>query len=143
MVRDGQLEPATFVVMTNEPFILTNASGVTYNVHLRFKESTQRNVGLAGASPHNQKTILAARSELFARVSEDLYRLNGYICVVDNPFYVIADAVGAFKLPDLPPGTYTIEVAHPRTGRVKREITVSGASATLNLEVPLKKPITL
>jgi hypothetical protein len=142
-VRGGQLEPATLVVLTNEPFTLTNVSGVLYNVHFRFKESIQQNVALAHSAPHNRKTILTSRAELFARVSEDLHRLNGYVCVVENPFYAVTDAVGAFKLPDLPPGRYTIEAAHPRTGQVQREITVSSASATLNFELPLKRPNTL
>ncbi len=137
-IRAGRLEPLTLVVLTNEPFTLTNTSEVLYNVHFRFKESIERNLGMAGPAV-DRKTVLVPKAELFARISEDLYRLNGHVCVVENPFYALADASGAFKLPDLPPGSYTVEAAHPRTVSVRREIIVTGASTPLNFDLPLKR----
>jgi hypothetical protein len=137
-IRAGRLEPLTLVVLTNEPFTLTNMSEVPYNVHFRFKASIERNFGMAGP-PVNRTTVLVPKAELFARIWEDLSRLNGHVCVVENPFYALTDASGAFKLPDLPPGAYTMEAAHPRTGSVQREIIITGANTSLNFELPLKR----
>jgi len=57
-------------------------------------------------------------------------------CGLDDAYYALTDATGAFKLPDLPAGTYTIEAAHPREGRLKRQITVGDAGATADFTLP-------
>ena len=134
-IRNGQLEPKVMIVLTQEMFTVTNTGGVPYNVHLRFQNSILRNIG-GGAPPNHERTVQAGEPELFARVSEDLNRLNGYICVVENPFYALTATDGTFRLPELPAGTYTIEVAHPREGRLQRQITLIGASTSLNLTLP-------
>ena len=74
--------------------------------------------------------------ELFVNVSEDLNRLNGFICVLENPFYAFADAKGSFKIAGFPAGTYTIEAAHPRTGKVSRETRIGLQNASGDFTLP-------
>ena len=140
-IRAGTLSPATFIVLTNEPFTVTNTSEVLYNVHLRFTKSIQQNISLAGAGPFNRKVILVPKEELFARVSEDLHRLDGFICVVENPFCAVTDATGAFKISGLPPGRYTLQAAHWRNGlgRPQRDVILSTTNATVRFELPFTR----
>jgi hypothetical protein len=132
-VRAARLDPQVFVVQAGESFTISNADAAIYNVHVRFRESPVRNVALARGG---QNVIKTERPELFAVVMEDLERLHGYVCVLEHPVYALTDATGAFKLSDLPDGTYTIEAAHPREGRIKREITVGNTSAAADFELP-------
>ena len=58
------------------------------------------------------------------------------VCVLEHPFYGLTDVNGMFKLSGLPPGAYVIEAAHPREGRLKREVTIGTSSATMDFILP-------
>jgi len=133
LIRGGRLDPEVLVVLDGETFTLTSADAQGYNVQFQFRERTELNLALFGRST---TTVKAGRPELFARVSEDLGRLHGYVCVLEHPFYAFTDASGMFKLSDLSPGTYTIEAVHPREGGVKHKVAVGGVSATLDFILP-------
>jgi hypothetical protein len=134
LISNGRLDPQVLVVMAGETFTITNADATGYNVQLKFRERIESNLAVSKGS---NLLVKAGGPELFAGVSEDLGRLFGYICVLDHPVYALTDAKGMFKLPDLAPGTYTVEAAHQRHGRVKREITVGATS--VNVDFTLSK----
>jgi hypothetical protein len=132
-VRNGALDPQVLVVPAGQSFTLKNAGEVLYNVHFRFRQNKERNVALVNKG---QASIKTERPELFARVSEDLGRLNGYVCVMENGFHALTGPDGTFQLSGLPAGTYTMEAAHPREGRLKRQITIGNAGATSDFALP-------
>ena len=52
--------------------------------------------------------------------------MQGWVFVADNPYSVIVDDSGNFELSQVPTGTYTVSVWHPKLGVQSREITISG-----------------
>jgi len=132
-VRGGRLVPEVLVVRTGETFVVKNADAALYNVQFQFRENKEHNLML---NARGQLTARADRPELFARISEDLHRLKGYICVMEHSFYALTDAAGAFILPDLPAGSYTIEAVHPRQGRLRKEITVTEKKSSVEFMLP-------
>jgi uncharacterized protein (DUF2141 family) len=36
--------------------------------------------------------------------------MNGWVVATDNPYVAVTDSSGAFKLTDVPAGTYTVQV---------------------------------
>ena len=58
---------------------------------------------------------------LFCDIHSDEF---GYVIVTPNHVMVRPDAFGAFRLPKLPPGSYTLRVWHPTRGELKREVEV-------------------
>ena len=48
----------------------------------------------------------------------------GYVVVTPNHAFVRPDARGAFKLPPLPQGDYTVTAWHPRYGKISRALLV-------------------
>jgi plastocyanin len=55
--------------------------------------------------------------------------MRGYIGVLEHPFFAVSDGDGRFSIPQLPPGTYTIEAWHERLGTGTQQITVAAKDA--------------
>ena len=64
--------------------------------------------------------------------------MEGWIYVVDNPYYAITGADGKFSITDVPPGNYTLVAVQPLTGPVEQQVTVA-ANQAANLTIELKK----
>jgi hypothetical protein len=62
----------------------------------------------------------------------------GWVYVVDNPYYAITGEDGSFTIGDVPPGDYTLVVAHEFTGAMEMPVTVT-AGASTDVPVELKK----
>jgi len=56
-----------------------------------------------------------------------------YAGVLEHPYFSVTSADGAFSLPNLPPGTYTIEAWHEKYGAQTMQVTV-GAKETKDIE---------
>ena len=63
--------------------------------------------------------------------------MNAYVGVVEHPYFAVTDAGGRFSLPQLPPGTYTIEIWHERLGTQTQQVTIA-AQETKDLTFSLK-----
>ena len=63
--------------------------------------------------------------------------MRAWIYVFDHPYYALTKSDGKFELPGMPPGKYTLRMAHP-AGKLKweKEVTVVAGEATeLTIEV--------
>ena len=63
--------------------------------------------------------------------------MNSYIAVVNHPYYAVTGADGSFELPNLPPGSYTIEAWHERYEMMEQTVTI-GDGETQTLEFNYK-----
>jgi hypothetical protein len=50
--------------------------------------------------------------------------MRAYVGVFDHPYFAITDTNGAFSLPNLPPGAYSIEAWHERLGTHEQQLTL-------------------
>ncbi len=50
--------------------------------------------------------------------------MNSYVAVVDHPYFAVTGDDGSFELPNLPPGTYTIEAWHERHETLEQTVTL-------------------
>ncbi len=55
--------------------------------------------------------------------------MNAYVAVVPHPYFAVTGADGAFELPNLPPGTYTIEAWHEKYDAMEQTITLGDKDA--------------
>jgi len=60
--------------------------------------------------------------------------MSGYIVVSPTPYFVVADASGAFKLADVPDGTYTVSAWHEGMKVMSKPVTLSG-NATVDFSL--------
>ena len=65
--------------------------------------------------------------------------MNGWIAVLDHPYYAITVEEGAYKITDIPAGTYNLTAWHEKLGRQQIQVTIkSGELTKVNFEFPVK-----
>lgn len=62
----------------------------------------------------------------------------GYLFVGQNPYSAVVDASGAFTIPNVPAGTYEVEVWNPKLKAAPQKVTVS-AGAPAQVSFALKR----
>lgn len=143
-VKDG-LDPAYTFDVPTEPAVL-DQKGCIYTPRVLGVRVGQA-IGIINSDPtmHNVHALPMVNREFnhgqpkqFTRISEvfttpevmvrfkcDVHSwMAAYVGVVAHPFFAVTDAAGAFKLPNLPPGSYTLEAWHERLGTQTAQVTV-------------------
>jgi plastocyanin len=63
------------------------------------------------------------------------------ILVLDHPYFAVPDEKGSFRLPDLPPGRYTVVGWHERVGERAATVQIeAGKTASVELSLPVEDP---
>jgi len=55
--------------------------------------------------------------------------MKAYILVVPNPYFAVPGGDGAFSIPDVPAGTYTVKAWHPDFGYQERSVSVPASGS--------------
>jgi plastocyanin len=114
-----------------------NSDGILHNIHT---ESTANPV-IDMAQPGFKKTIRVTIAKPEAiKVTCDAHNwMEGWWYVTANPYHAITDARGNYRISDVPPGTYNIQVWHEKLADQTRQITVkTGATTTANFTLRAK-----
>ncbi len=132
-----RFRPHIVVVPKDQPLRILNSDGVLHNVHLHAKKNEPFNRSMPGKV--KQLDVTFDYSERI-RVGCDVHRwMSGWIVVAKHPYYAVTGKDGAFRLENVPPGTYTLRVWHEKLGKQEREITVSpGADAEVEFVLERK-----
>jgi plastocyanin len=56
--------------------------------------------------------------------------MEAYVVAVPTPYYAVTKADGSFKIADVPDGSYTVKVWHPKLKATAKPVTVAGATET-------------
>jgi len=113
---------------------VVNKDPVLHNSHGYYGKRTAFNM----AQPNEGQVIPADLPRAgIVRVDCDVHGwMEGWVYVVDNPYYALTDADGKFKITDVPPGTYKLIAVQSLTGPNEQSVTVaSGKATTLNIEL--------
>jgi hypothetical protein len=118
------------------PLVVINSDPVLHNTHGYYGQRTAFNMALPNQGQRIPTELTRAGT---VRVDCDAHGwMEGWIYVVDNPYYAITGADGKFQITDAPPGTYTLFAVQAFTGPNQQSVTVAGGKAT-NLTIELKK----
>ncbi|MFY9549567.1 MAG: carboxypeptidase regulatory-like domain-containing protein [Thermoanaerobaculia bacterium] len=60
--------------------------------------------------------------------------MEAYVVAVPTPYYAMAQADGSYRIADLPDGSYTVKVWHPKVKAAGKPVTVAGTTEA-NFEV--------
>ena len=113
---------------------IVNSDPVLHNTHGYYGTRTVFNLAL----PNQGQRIPAELNRPgVVRVDCDAHGwMEGWVYVVDNPYYAVTGADGKFTMTDVPPGDYTLVAIHPFTGPLEQPVTVAeGQPASLTIEL--------
>jgi Carboxypeptidase regulatory-like domain len=133
--RKCRFEPAVQVIRAG-PLEVVNGDPVLHNTHGYYGKRTAFNMALPNQGQRIPTELTRAGT---VKVDCDAHGwMEGWIYVVDNPYYAITGADGKFSITDVPPGNYTLVATQSFTGPLQQSVTVAGGKPT-NLTIELKK----
>src|ERR1700730_12763940 len=123
-------------VMRAGPLEVVNDDPVLHNTHGYYGKRTAFNMALPNKGQRIPTELSRAGT---VRIDCEAHGwMEGWIYVVDNPYYAITSADGKFNITDVPPGTYGLVAIQAFTGPVQQSATVAAGKPT-NLTIELKK----
>ncbi len=131
-----RFRPHVVVVPQERSLKILNSDGVLHNVHLFAKKNEPFNRSMPGRV--KELNVTFDRAERI-RVGCDVHKwMGGWIVVAKHPYYSVTGKDGAFRLENVPAGTYTVRVWHEKLGKQEQEVTVSPGTDA-KIEFVMKK----
>ncbi len=129
--KNMQFVPHVVAVVKETTVQFLNSDSIAHNV---FSPEGKYNLGTwpQGQSRDHKFDAAGAYTQL-CRVHPEM---EGYVVVLDTPYFAVTDKAGTFEIKDVPAGKYTLTTWSEKLKSVKQEVTVeAGKPLTVNLTV--------
>jgi plastocyanin len=121
--------PRVLGIQVGQQLQVTNSDPVTHNIHPMAQINREWNHSQGAGDPPLERKFI--KPEVMIRVKCNIHRwMHAFIGVVDNPYFAVSKEDGSYTLPNLPPGTYTIEIWQENIGTQERQVTVAAHANT-------------
>jgi plastocyanin len=111
--QNFQFLPETVAIRRGDSVKFTNADSATHNVQSSSDIATF-NANMAGGGDHTVRFDRAGGIGQPVKVGCVFHSaMQAWIFVFDHPWYQVTPASGKFRLADVPPGQYELEIVHP------------------------------
>ena len=121
--KDCRYEPHVFGARVGQPITVRNSDPTLHNVNAIANVNAEFNQSLPAKGLAITETFSAPEIGIPFKCHVHPW-MTSYGNVVAHPYFVVTDASGRFTLPNVPSGTYTIEVWHEKLGRQQKQITI-------------------
>jgi plastocyanin len=116
--------PRVLGVRAGQAIEIVNSDPTMHNVHSLPLKNNEFNHAQHRQGDRTSEVFTVP--EVMVRFKCDVHSwMAAWVGVVDHPYFAVTDASGAFDLPNLPPGTYTIEAWHERLGTKTTQVTIA------------------
>jgi plastocyanin len=135
--KDYQFLPETVAIRAGDSVKFTNSDQATHNVVLS-SDIVSFNVTMPGGGTHTVRFDKAGGIRQPLQVGCVFHSaMRAWIFVFDHPHFQVTRADGRFRLEDVPPGQYDLEMMHPAGQlRWRQRIEVqAGATARIDIAV--------
>jgi len=129
--------PHVFGILCGQTLEIRNGDPTAHNVHALAKKNEAFNI--AQANQGAKATKVFNRPEVMLKIKCDVHGwMEAYAGVLTHPFFAVTADDGAFRIPRLPAGKYTVEAWHELFGTMSQDVDLSTA-ASAKLEFVFKK----
>ena len=116
--------PHVLLVPAGASVDILNSDGILHNIHSYPTQNINTAFNKAQPKFKTKMTEKFEKAELIKVQCDAHGWMSAWILVHDHPYYSLTDDKGQFKLTDVPPGTYTLEVWQESLGKQTKQITV-------------------
>jgi plastocyanin len=115
--------PRVLGIQAGQQLEVVNSDPVTHNIHPMAKVNREWNHSQGAGDPPIVRRF--TQPEIMIPIKCNIHSwMHAYIGVADNPYFAVSDSAGKFRIPNLPPGTYTIAAWQEKLGTQRQTITV-------------------
>ncbi len=118
---DCRFQPHVSALTLGDTIEIRNRDPVLHTTH--FYGALEANVALPFKG--TQVTKEADRPGMVVVKCDVHGWMQAYIRIDDHPFHAVSDSEGRFRIPDVPPGSYTLEAWHERLGLRRLSVDLS------------------
>lgn len=120
--------PRVLGVRVGQGIEIMNSDPTLHNVHALPMVNGEFNHGQPRQFMRAREVFTAP--EVMVRFKCDVHSwMAAWVGVLPHPYFAVSDESGAFRIPGLPPGTYTVEAWHEKLGTRTAGITVGPSQA--------------
>ena len=121
--KDCRYHPHVFGMRVGQPLEILNSDPTLHNIHALPKGNAEFNNGQPIQGMKMSHTF--DKAEVMVPFKCDVHGwMNAYVAVLPHPYFMVTDKDGKFDLPNLPPGTYTLEAWHEKLGTQTATVTI-------------------
>ncbi len=126
--RGCSYAPRVVGVQVGQPVQVIDADRVPHHLHAVPAENAEWS---QNQPPGGSATVHTfTRPEVMVPLRCSLHEgMRGYIGVLPHPYFVVTGTDGAFQLPNLPPGTYTVAAWHEGSELQRQTVTLTPRGA--------------
>lgn len=121
--------PRVLGMRVGQTLQIHNEDPLSHNVHLVSQGANGYSVTMTTKGAVS--TFKPKAEEVMLRVVCDFHRwMTAFIGVVNNPYFAVTGERGTFEIPNVPPGTYTVQAWQEAYGPVTKKVTVTAGGVT-------------
>ncbi len=133
--RDKMFTPHVSVVTRGTTVRFPNDDTVFHNVFAYF-QAKKFDLGMYPRG--TTKKVTFDKTGLVIILCNVHSYMSAYIMVVDTPYYAVSDGSGHFRLPNVPPGSYTLHGWHESGATLTQTVRVGSGPQALSLALARK-----
>jgi plastocyanin len=118
-----QYTPHVLLIPAGTEMDIKNSDGILHNIHTYGKKNPPVNMAQPKFKPLMKTKF--DQPETFEVKCDAHGWMGGWFVITDNPYYVVTDENGMFKLTDVPAGEYELKVWHEKLGEKTQKVTVA------------------
>jgi plastocyanin len=123
-----EFHPHVLVFPAGSTVDVLNSDGILHNIHTTSEANPSTNQAQPKFKPKIQVKI--DKPELI-KVKCDVHGwMSAFWVAADQPYVVATDANGTFKISDIPPGDYEVELWHEKLGKKTEKVSVKAKEET-------------
>jgi len=124
--KNMQFTPHVLTVLAGTTVDFLNSDAVLHNVFSPDGCADKFNLG---TWPQGQVKSFTFKKECFASLLCKVHsEMEGFVAVLPTPYFAVTGADGSYHIKDVPDGTYTVKVWHPKLKAATKSVAVKGAT---------------